>query len=524
MYKVLLADDDMLDLEGMRSFIPWIDLELEVVDAVNNGYAALEVLDREMVDILVTDVRMPSMSGLELARTAMGKYPDLKVIFVSGHQDFQYVKQAISMNACSYVLKPMVDAEMIESLQKTVQDMDMENKRRKTETAYKKLIPIVHHEYLLRVLEGGSSADDLRALIDNEEIKPIVEPVRVAVVEIDDLSWKLNPFTNEQRQELLEQFGHDISIACQQQHITQICKITRQRLALLLEGDQVADSEIFLKDMIAFVEQRFPFTVTIGLSHAGSLPEVSQSYQQATKALDYKMFEGKGKLISYETVPKMEIEEAQSLEIGLDALFSAMQNYELVRIDDEIKAVFHLAKRLHSRFTIHNFAMYIILKLDGSLNEMNENLFEILGMELENLDILLQFETIDDILSWLRRRLFEISEMLHQKKQKKNWKLVKEMKAFMVSRLADNFTMRDMSERFSFSPNYLGLIFKEETGKNCSEYMIELRMNKACELLRTSDMKIYEIAEQVGYRYLPYFSKQFRETLGMTPMDYRRER
>ena len=107
MYKVLLADDEHLDLEGMRTFIPWSELGMEVVGAVSNGFSACELMERQAIDILVTDVNMPHMSGLELARRAMDRKPDVRVVFVSGHQDFHYVKQALSLKACSYVLKPM---------------------------------------------------------------------------------------------------------------------------------------------------------------------------------------------------------------------------------------------------------------------------------------------------------------------------------------------------------------------------------------------------------------------------------
>ncbi|UUZ97263.1 helix-turn-helix domain-containing protein [Paenibacillus sp. P25] len=94
---------------------------------------------------------------------------------------------------------------------------------------------------------------------------------------------------------------------------------------------------------------------------------------------------------------------------------------------------------------------------------------------------------------------------------------------YVQERLQENVTLREVAEHFSFSPNYLGTLFKEETGRNFSEFVIMLRMNKACELLSQTKLKIYEVADRVGYRYLPYFSRQFRETFGMTPLEYRRK-
>ena len=113
MYNVLLVDDEELDLEGMKRFIPWADLGMEIKGCVNNALSACEVLDQHHIDILVSDVNMPYMSGLELAKLALQRNPNIRIIFVSGFQEFSYVQQALSLKAYSYVLKPMEDSELI---------------------------------------------------------------------------------------------------------------------------------------------------------------------------------------------------------------------------------------------------------------------------------------------------------------------------------------------------------------------------------------------------------------------------
>jgi two-component system response regulator YesN len=112
--------------------------------------------------------------------------------------------------------------------------------------------------------------------------------------------------------------------------------------------------------------------------------------------------------------------------------------------------------------------------------------------------------------------------MLKCKKTEENIKLIREMTDFVREHLHENITLRNVANRFSFSPNYLGTIFKDATGRNFSDSVIELRMEKACDLLKNSNLKIYEIADRVGYKYLPYFSRQFRESYGVTPGEYRK--
>ncbi|ACT03002.1 response regulator transcription factor [Paenibacillus sp. JDR-2] len=267
MYKVLIADDEVLDLEGMRLFIPWTELGLEVVAAVNNGFDAYEVLKGGKIDILVTDVHMPSMSGLELARKAQETESclGLRVIFVSGYQDFHYVKQALSLRAYSYVLKPMDDSELVDALVHVTKELD---------------------------------------------------------------------------------------------------EVTRKQ-------------------------------------------EEERQWREAARR----------------TAPRyQQLPENVSVEPG------------------------------------------------------------------------------------------------------KHTKLIQEVTAYMKEHLNRSLTLKEVAERFAFSPNYLGLMFKEEMGVGFSEYVITMRMERAGELLKDPKVKIYEVADQVGYRYMPYFSRQFKETFGMTPIDFRRHR
>ncbi|MGU3472519.1 response regulator [Paenibacillus sp. D51F] len=269
MYKVLIVDDEELDLKGMQTFIPWESLGLEIVGAVHSGFDAYEILAREPVDILVTDVHMPSMSGLELAEKALELHERIRVIFVSGYQDFHYVKQALSLRAWDYVLKPMDDAELEQALRKLADQLDRE-------------------KAAMAAARQASSA----------QTSPAREP----------------PTDQEQR-----------------------------------------------------------------------LPAAAPS------------------------------------------------------------------------------------------------------------------------------------------KPSKNARLIAEVVHYVESRLHENITLKEVADAFAFSPNYLGALFKEETGVNFSEHLIDRKMRIAGEMLRGTRLRIYEIADRVGYKYMPYFSRQFKETFGVTPNEYRRQ-
>ncbi|RIX60414.1 response regulator [Paenibacillus nanensis] len=521
MYKVLLVDDEILDLRGMQTFIPWAELGMEVVAAVTSGFAASEVIERERIDILITDVRMPNMSGLELARKALDIHEKIKIIFVSGYQDFHYVKQALSLNACSYVVKPMDDNELIESLRKLRAELDEEKKLLETEQLYKRMVPMAKNEYMLQLLEGSWNLSTSDSLMEEYGLTQMRWPVQVVIAERDDWIRMKNANVTLDEAEMSNVFWSALLSKCKKLGIRHFCRVTDRRMGLLLEAAVPLEQ---LRQELGRDALEAPFTVTIGVGEAVHTPyALKDSYKRALAALDYKVFYGKGKVIHHDAVQASQMKDVQSLDIQLDALFEAMTSYDLVKVHDELGMLYGLANNMRSKFSIQNFTIFLLMKLDAYLQKSNEDLFQMLNLDFNSLDVLLQYETIDEIHTWLRYRVYELSELLQNKKQKKNWKLVQDIVSDVKQRLHENITLKDVAEKYSFSPNYLGQIFKEEMNMNFSDYVSMLRMEKAGTLLMETNLKVYEIAGLIGYRYLPYFSRQFKDYHGKTPLEYRRK-
>ncbi|MFB4321754.1 MULTISPECIES: response regulator [Paenibacillus] len=522
MYKVLLVDDEELDLEGMKRFIPWSDLGMEVRGSVNNALAACEIMEEEPIDILVSDVNMPYMSGLELARIALERRPSIRIIFVSGYQEFSYVQQAMSLKAYSYVLKPMNDSELVTSLLKVKRDLDDETKQREVEMAYQRMIPIVKSDLLIRLLreEETEDSESLSKLTVSCGLDRMNWPIRVVVMELDNLLWRQGGSFTSQR-EVSRIFLQQIHDVIARQGIVPYCKLSSQRVALLLEDEAV---EPTVHKVYGAIQQLTPASITTGISGlAYAMEELQPSYRQAIEAVEGKMFLGKGSLIKYEDVrAEPGMLDSRMLDAHMNKLLAAMEGYELVRICDEVEGLFGSITNLRSRFSVHNMSNYIIWRLDQYLSSRNEDLFELLGMEIHHLDILMQFDTINDIRSWFVQRIFEISERLYEKNNSKDSKFIRNVIHAIRERMSENITIKDIAQHFSFSPSHIGFLIKDKSGSTFNELLVQLRMEKAQELLKQPGLKIYEVADQVGYRYLPYFSRQFKERYGMTPLEFRK--
>jgi len=520
-YQVLLVDDEELDLEGMRRFIPWEELDMEIAGATNNALSASEIIRSRPIDILVSDVNMPYMSGLELARTALEQSPNLRVIFVSGHQEFSYVRQALSMKAYNYVLKPMEDAELIATLRKVKVDLEEEGKQKEVEESYRRLIPIAKSDLLVRLFEGDTgSGEDWPKLLASYGLNRLAWPARVAVLELDKHAWEYadTPGSQLEMSRVFLELVHGALEGCGN---VPYCRLGTDRIALVLEDSSYSRT---LQTVYAAI-RRLPMSVTAGVGEpVYALALLHESYRHAVEAVESKMFLGKGSVLLYEEARwEPEMLNAKALDSRMDALFLAMQEYRLVNVYDEIENLFRSLANLRSRFTVLSLANYIVWKLEQKLSQMNENLFELLEMELHGLDVLMRFDTLSDIRSWLVHRIYEISERLREKNHSANGRFMKSVVSEIKERMSENVTLKDFAKLFSFSPSYFGYLVKEKTGHTFNELLLQLRMERACELLKEPGIKIYEVADRVGYRYLPYFSRQFKDKYGMTPLDYRKK-
>ncbi|NIK77855.1 two-component system response regulator YesN [Paenibacillus castaneae] len=520
MYKVLLVDDEELELIGIQKLIPWGELDMEVASACNDAFTALDYLQNHKVDVLVSDIKMPIMSGLELASKALRFSPDLKIVFVSGYEDFQYAKQAISMNASGYVLKPDHDNELTAALSGVRDSLKQEQGQFQLEQSLQQSMVYLKNELLGRCLEGAGDQGTVLALIEQFGLGRYTGSLCVAVAEVDDMNWRIASYSEEERKCLSEKIFNTLFQKCHEAGINKYCKLYPQRLAIVLD-DQ--DELKLLEDMITCIGESYPLTLTIGLGgYVGKLDQLQLSYNQACKALSAKMFQGKGKIICFSPARESVHENAFNIDSTVDTLFAAMSNYELVQIVDCMEELFLHVKNIDSQAAIHNYSLYIISKLDVYLTALNENLFSILRRDRHVIEMLFKFETIDDIHSWLRKIIFEISELFHNKKLRKNIKLIREIESYIVERLHKNITLKEVANAFSFSPNYLGYLFKEETDENFSDYITRKRMDIAKNLLKDTSLKVYEVADRIGCGSLAHFSKLFKDNTGMTPGDYRK--
>ncbi|WP_058303636.1 response regulator [Gorillibacterium timonense] len=517
---VLLVDDEFVDLEWLRRRVtgnPQLT-DANVVTA-SSGFAALKIMEEKQIDLLFSDIRMPIMSGMEFARKAKEINPRIHLVFISGHQDFAYAKEAIQMNADGYLLKPVDDGELNAKIAELIARIAHE---RAQDKALSDTLSLVNQELIFRWLNEETPAQA------EAHVHGFLEPMlngglTVALIEIDDLTWRMKELPEDEQRSLKASMAEFIRSFSATYHLGTVIKGYDFHFVLLVAEHKERIS-IPLQELIGEFGKRFPYTITIGTGMPTiELSKLRDSYRQAQAALSIKWIVGKNRLIedATEWIPKERI--APNLEDKVDQMLKAMLEYDLVAIDDCLHELFGGDNPLTRKNDIYDLIIRITSKLHADLLQMNEHLYDILNWDARQSSVLFQFETVQDVVSWLRRRFFELSELLYLKKQRQKRKLIDNITHFVEERLDTKITLNEVAAHFSFTPNYLGQLFKLETGILFSDYLNELRMKRACELLADPSLKIYEIAEQVGYKNIIYFNRQFKQTLSMTPGEYRKK-
>lgn len=523
MYNVLLVDDEQLDLEVLQRFVPWERIDMEIVGTAHSGFAALNILREQRVDILITDIKMPIMTGLELAEQARSLSPRLKIIFISGHDEFQYAKKAISMNASSYILKPVDDRELLNTLQLVEEQLNYEQERLKKEAQIEESIPLLQNEILHQWLKGAIDFHMLDRLHLKFGTRWQGGQGCVGIIEIDDRAWKLKQFSDDQKSFAVQHVFRLIDDFIQTHQLGVYCKTEDDKIVIVISGLDI-DPVRSMQSLVDHVRNHSSLTLTVGLGTVVSnLHDIPNSYRQARDALTTKMFVGKCRVITLEQTEGEIVKTTSDLEQIMEAMFAATANYDLVRIHDSLEQLFKLVHSLNDKLSVYNFALYVVSKIDFFLQSLNASLYDLLNIELNSLNVLYEFETIDDIKSWLRRRLFEVSEHLQLKKKNPNRKLMSEIEQYVTEHLEMTMQLRDVARVFGFSPNYLGYVFKEATREAFGDFVTRKRMEKARELLKDPKLKIYEVANKVGYHNLTLFSRHFKMSFGLAPVDYRKQ-
>lgn len=510
MYKVLLVDDEPIAIEGLEMLINWEKHGFQVEASCNNGEDAIHHIRAHKPDLVVTDIQMPVLSGLELIEQTRSLGNDSTLfIITSGYSNFDYAKKAIRLGVSHYLTKPINSKEAnaaLLQLQEALQERERQKMIKTSADRY------AVNRALCQLVLGGTEKEKLEA-------KQLLQDSTLHLKQ-----WYcLHLYTESSNSEMVHEAAH--LFAAEQDGCYVIDGL--EGLGLLCGfASNHGGKEYYVESSIRKLTDKLLLTVKsktsgrVGIavgSSASSLEELPGSWESALEAGRFLLF-GDREIVRYEDIQTqsfsgniLKLKEAdkvvEALENGkpeeLEASIQrAFRNFQEERIMPELVRIFS------TQVIMRSAAVY--KELGGSPEELYRDF-----SQRDNCCCL------QDSAAYLTSHCLKVQSAVQLLREKNTGGTPVKVAEFLSRHYRDTLTIKDIAERFYMNPVYLGQLFAKKYGKGIVDYIHDLRIEAAKQQLIQTDLALYRIGEELGYSSYQYFMKQFEKRVNMKPADYR---
>jgi len=508
----------------------WEEYGFEVCCEAKNGVDALEKMNIYNPDIALVDINMPFMNGLDLVKKIKEDYPNIAIVLVTGHSEFDYAKQAIKLGVYDYILKPFNKEELMSTLlniRKIVEQNRLEKETRKEERELIKerlLSLLISNEYMLE-------DEEMKAHLSRLGIHINSLLIQVAVVEIDNP----NKMRNDVSENLLWQFavanimseiidvkGENIVFNGPDGSIVSLIQFAN-------ETEWKQSSAYQYQRLCEVVEKYLKFKVIVGVGRpVRGLKAVHSSYIDAVVAIQNKLIMNNTKVIEYTQLEAMGMNNIGFYPSEIhESLLMGLKMNDQDKIKEELTNVFTLIKerKLSADYTITIFVGLVSLCL-SHITELGRSIEDVFGEEFSPYMEVRKLKSLESSFSWFTDLFERIINYSNENKLTKSKLLVKKVMDYIDSNLNDNeLDLEKISRNVFVNSSYLTRIFKKEAGMTVNNYITGIRMQRAKELLKSNKtLSISRIAEMIGYSDVSYFSKCFKKYTGISPSEYENAR
>lgn len=527
-YKVLLVDDEEEAIEAIRLKLEWETLGFEVIGSANNGVKALELVERLQPDVVITDIKMPYMDGLELARALNEDYQNIHIIIFTGFDEFEYAKEAVHLEIEEYMLKPINSQELSECLKRLKKTLDNEREEKlnvkKLEHYFNASLPMFQTNLFISLIEGRITEADCEKFLAAYQIHMTGPLFGCAVFHTSE------HHVPEGMNALL------LSMSVEQEIRERIAEKWKSQMFTYL-GNTVLVMELNSEeDVVAFTDDCDRFcrwayrvmgaVVTAGIGRAcDSLFTINQSYAGAREAVSYRVLYGTQRAINIGEIAPTEQEiSVQSEDTKMHALFKTINLGSREEIE---KAAQSEIEKLHRNAKTVSQYKLATMEMVGAFYRFCANNFidfKDYCAEVEN-----PYEKVPEmdestLKGWIVNSAVAISEELKNARNTTSRRIVEEAKGIVRDRyMQPELSLDTVCSELGVSNSYFSSLFRKETGKTFISWLTDYRMDHAADLMLETNEKSYKIAERVGYQDANYFSYVFKKRFGMSPSKYRTE-
>jgi len=524
MIDVIIADDEEKVCVLIERSIRWKELQMQLVGVCNNGIDLYNAVIEKRPQILITDICMPGLDGIELIKKIREAGINCKIIIISGYRQFEYAQNALKYNVDDYLLKPIDEDELNNALQK----IDLELKAKANGTIESSGVDTLRSHFMSNLVYKIKK----RSLLNLEEINKEFAThftqgcFQAVYIKIDAEAKNSDEITFYSVQKKIQ----DICIKCFEKLCSEVL-ISLSGSSVIIginyeaeKSDSIKRSMKMILEQVGYALELFPtLTVTFGIGHAYESPEqLIISIDNAKDAVKYRIIQGRNRLLFWD---ELEL----STDMGKGILSSEREHrlkqaFEICDSDMFLSCIHEFFSEIEELNPLTLFKSYnrvaelffIVLENSYAKFEKNEYIRSEISFGMQNA------LTPDGLKNSVCIPICEAMEYLKESKKQQDNKPIRLAKQYVEKHYSDQIKLEDVANEVYLSPAYFSNIFKKETGQNFIDFITDYRIKAAKDLLRDSDLSINEIADKVGYGEQRYFSKLFKKSVGIKPTEYRK--
>ena len=537
--RLLIAEDELWLRKRLVSTIDWSSYGISEVYEAEDGGEALEIALKEKPDIVITDIRMPELSGIDLMKKLNENSIFSKMIVVSGYDDFEYAQGALRMGAINYLLKPVDEEELLDSVKRCVEELKKEKNKEtvfdKQSAASEMLMEHIYEDLIFETSEKRT--EELLQKLSRKEIGFPFQSAAVVNMQVREHTFFVNDKVKSDMWSVYQWLRRNLQEDCYE---CQYLYMRGSQIVLLLFGDDPeAKFMERVENWVQLILEALQKELNISLfMAAGDVTDdfsgIHRSYEMAQKKIKEKRAEEKRILALRNQETEQELNtrfDDVYGEYDFKLLIKEIRNGDSEKAQTELQAILQSSsRRLQSAdmMKLQLFYMNFINRIAGACLPECEAYSDELAMQCMTVMRELIYIGSDTIVTemWdcLRKFVEKLVEVYQENNGKRKHWMIDQVLQYVEENYNTALSTRDIAGRFFMNTSYFSKLFHEQMGCTFSNYLINVRVEKAKMMLTQTNMKLYDIAEAVGYTNVQYFSTIFKEKEGLTPSAFRQMR
>lgn len=504
MYNILIVDDEKIERRGIKSLLKKLNLELEIQET-SNGKEALEYLLKNKIDILLTDIKMPFMDGIQLIENVRKNNINVKIVIFTGYEEFQYAKFAAKMGVKDYILKPVDPKEFKATLFKIIEEL---NQIKIEENRANKNLNLIKEQFLYSLINGTPFEEIEKKASDLINLNSLKSYNRLLLIDFN------KEFLENEKTEYISILKKNIEFAFE--YLT----LNSQQILLIFKTstkEYQKNYNLAVKIYNIILDQ-FDINSYISIcNEISDINKISESYKKNQLLLEKKFY---NKNIHIFIEDEEKINDAATVYLDDNIIIKQIRQDIKIKNIDLIKKQFDYLCEKYKNYESFS-PTYIKFIFSNLLEEFSKNLSQINESELnDDIDRIYKATDFFTVINILNVYIIRLEESFMNNPAMSH-REIETIKQYIYDNYNKDLSVEQLAEKVFLAPSYLSSIFKKETGENLSKFIKAYRMIKAKEMLDETYEKIVNVSNAVGYQNVSYFCKSFREYFGVSPEKYR---